>query len=107
MPHPSRTLSQSETRTLNMGHPWPLLVTAVILGFRHGIDWDHIAAIMDIVGTASAEDLPVHARALALSSMYAIGHASVVAFLGLCALYFAAVLPTWVDPIMERLVGCT
>lgn len=25
-------------------------LTAFVLGLRHGIDWDHIAAITDIVG---------------------------------------------------------
>ena len=31
-----------------------LLTTALALGFRHGIDWDHIAAITDITSTTSA-----------------------------------------------------
>jgi hypothetical protein len=31
-----------------------LLVTALLLGFRHGIDWDHIAAITDITSTTAA-----------------------------------------------------
>jgi hypothetical protein len=31
-----------------------LLVTALLLGIRHGIDWDHIAAITDITSTAAA-----------------------------------------------------
>ena len=86
-----------------------LLANAVILGFRHGIDWDHIAAIMDIVGsvpTSKNASLPVR-RPLLISSMYALGHASVVAVLGLAALYFSAILPTWIDPLMERLVGFT
>lgn len=39
--------------------------------------------------------------------MYALGHAVAVAILGLCALYFAAILPHWVDPWMERMVGLT
>lgn len=93
-----------------MENTWPLLVNAVALGFRHGIDWDHIAAITDIVGTSTAVDTTdsaIRARALGLSSMYAFGHAGIVAVLGVCALYFAAVLPLWVDPIMERLVGWT
>jgi len=33
-----------------------LLVTALVLGFRHGIDWDHIAAITDITSTTAAAD---------------------------------------------------
>ena len=32
---------------LNIG----LFMTALGLGFRHGIDWDHIAAISDIAGS--------------------------------------------------------
>ena len=31
-----------------------LLVTALLLGIRHGIDWDHIAAITDITSTTAA-----------------------------------------------------
>jgi high-affinity nickel-transport protein len=96
-----------------------LLGTALALGFRHGIDWDHIAAITDITSTTtSVETAPsrrapsvpfgrVEARALGLATLYALGHASVVAALGLLALYFAAILPEWLDPIMERVVGVT
>lgn len=46
-------------------------------------------------------------RAILLGTLYALGHASVVAALGLAALVFGAVLPEWVDPIMERVVGVT
>ena len=31
-----------------------ILVTGLILGIRHGIDWDHIAAITDITSTTAA-----------------------------------------------------
>ena len=33
-----------------------LLTTALLLGVRHGIDWDHIAAITDITSTTAATD---------------------------------------------------
>ena len=46
-------------------------------------------------------------RAVALGSLYALGHAAVVAALGLAALTFGALLPAWVDPIMGRVVGVT
>jgi high-affinity nickel permease len=86
-----------------------LLFGAAVLGFRHGIDWDHIAAITDITSSSRALNaLRGEARhTLALSSMYAVGHATVVAALGLCALSFAAFLPDWIDPVMERIVGLT
>ncbi len=160
---------------------------AVALGIRHGIDWDHIAAITDITSTsvtpveseerwlvrepgvmltdethhtlAHAEGDHVHAEsapapalvhvavgaapesghgqapqlrtappvgssgnghkhglaglarqqrpALLLGTMYALGHGSVVFGLGLLALLAREVLPGWIDPIMERIVGVT
>ena len=33
-----------------------LLSTALLLGIRHGIDWDHIAAITDITSTTATAD---------------------------------------------------
>ena len=46
-------------------------------------------------------------RALLLGSMYALGHAAVVAVLGALALAFGAVLPSWVDDVMGPVVGAT
>jgi high-affinity nickel permease len=133
-----------------------LITTAVALGFRHGFDWDHLAAITDVTSTTATADAAesdhesVHAqpssaahrhghggpdevtahetrpdgairpqpqrpprfldeqrRALLLGSMYALGHATVVAFLGTLALLFGAVLPDWVDQVMGPVVGAT
>jgi high-affinity nickel-transport protein len=137
-----------------------LLVTALLLGIRHGIDWDHIAAITDITSTTAASSaaeaihetrhraptghshqhggvseqrahesaggaaaiaLPVQpgfnltrerflseqGQAILLGTLYALGHALVVALLGLGALLFGAILPDWIDPIMGRIVGLT
>ena len=134
-----------------------LLTTALLLGIRHGIDWDHIAAITDITSTTAAADagderhvaehlagaqlhghggaaeLTAHAtaggtmalstantfvlsrtrfmseqrRAILLGTLYALGHASVVAVFGILALMFGALLPDWLDPIMGRVVGVT
>jgi high-affinity nickel-transport protein len=137
-----------------------VLVTGLFLGFRHGFDWDHLAAISDITSTTAAADagtevheaehlahphthdhphggepeirehdadhdpdlsvkalaaLPVsrprfvaeQRHAIALGTLYALGHASVVFVLGLLALAFGALLPDWVDPIMGRVVGIT
>jgi high-affinity nickel-transport protein len=121
------------------------------LGFRHGFDWDHIAAITDITSTTSAShteaDVPARApmpahghepdelrghlhahtvegpgtmhvlaesrfaheerHAVGLATLYALGHASVVVALGVAALLLGAVLPEWVDPILQRVVGVT
>ena len=35
-----------------------VLVTGLLLGIRHGFDWDHIAAITDITSTTATADAP-------------------------------------------------
>jgi high-affinity nickel-transport protein len=139
-----------------------LITTALVLGIRHGFDWDHLAAITDVTSTTSTADaaeldheavhehtaehriehrhthggpaeLQAHGappegteqphahddepqaprflteqrRALLLGSLYALGHAAVVALLGTLALLFGAVLPDWVDEVMGPIVGAT
>jgi hypothetical protein len=42
--------------TLAIGGSIWIVAAAVALGFRHGIDWDHIAAITDITSTTAAID---------------------------------------------------
>lgn len=84
--------------------------TALVLGLRHGFDWDHMAAIFDIVGTARAgsrEPAKLSLSALQLSLSYVLGHAAVVLALGIAAILFSAVLPDWIDCVMERVVGVT
>lgn len=82
--------------------PLGLMFTTFVLGLRHGIDWDHIAAITDIAGTQETGQ-----RGLWLSTVYALGHASVVLVLGVLAIGFAERLPARVDATMERVVGAT
>lgn len=175
-----------------------LVAGALALGFRHGIDWDHIAAITDITSTSAQtptaqETLlmsepgvlltdesdhsinpggPVHSHGLGrhehardearmpalaeaairrdrppvmasamagahgamalrlparasgnagvydryvtsqarpwmLGMLYALGHGTVVTILGLLAILAAELLPSWIDPVMERVVGVT
>ncbi len=138
-----------------------LLGSSLLLGIRHGFDWDHIAAITDITSTTATADAgtEAHARqhqlvghvhahghggpdelrahdagpgaataaiavpepggfggrrlgaeqrhAIALGTLYALGHAAVVAILGIAAIQLGAQLPDWVDPIMGQVVGLT
>src|SRR5262245_16969575 len=108
-----------------------------VLGLRHGIDWDHIAAITDITSsTVTNKEAEVEGQLVAvaaggpgmsvgiplggptsrwhetrsglfLATMYALGHASLVVILGLLAIWLGTILPEWVDPLMERIVGVT
>lgn len=73
-----------------------------LLGLRHGIDWDHIAAITDVTG---AFDTP--RRGLLIGTMYALGHALVILILGLAAVLVGVNLPSWTDRVMQPLVGVT
>src|SRR2546427_1065616 len=128
-----------------------LLLGMAALGFRPGVDGDHIAAIPDTPSAPSASHteaevsagapMPAHGHdpdeqrehahshnpagpgamhalgesrfaheerhAIGLATLYALGHASVVTVLGIAALLLGAVLPDWVDPILEKVVGVT
>jgi high-affinity nickel-transport protein len=79
-----------------------LVLTAFGFGFRHGIDWDHIAAITDI--TSSQEQ---SRRSMLFATLYASGHALVVFALGFAAIVLARRLPKRVDAAMARVVGFT
>ena len=78
------------------------LVTAFTFGLRHGIDWDHLAAITDLSATAERPR-----RCLFLATAYVIGHALVVLVLGALAVTLAQWLPPAVDSVTERIVGAT
>jgi cytochrome c biogenesis protein CcdA len=79
-----------------------LLASAFLFGFRHGIDWDHIAAITDIAG--SQED---RRRSILFGTIYALGHALVVFLIGTVAIVLGERLPDSVDDVMTRIVGVT
>jgi high-affinity nickel permease len=53
-----------------------VLVTGLLLGIRHGIDWDHIAAISDITSTTAAAGAGVaaHAREHRTTTGHQHGH---------------------------------
>ena len=79
----------------------PLLVLSVLfLGFRHGFDLDHIAAISDIVSQT-----PSQKKAFLNGFFYIFGHAVVIIFLGLLAIVLEISLPAWLDKIMGSIVG--
>ena len=92
-------------------------LTALALGVRHGLDLDHVTAIADLVGsqigstvfeaTGTISGRSAKAQSCVLASAYAGGHAAVVSVLGISALCFCTVLPAWIDPVMEKVVGTT
>ena len=79
-----------------------LLLTALLLGVRHGVDWDHIAAIADLSGAADSRR-----RGFQLSLLYALGHAAVVFVLGCGIILVGATIPDGLDAWLGRVVGVT
>lgn len=100
--------------------PIALAASSFVLGARHGLDWDHIAAIADL-STSRAEPTDLTApraeaaghrhRAgrcgLALSFWYCTGHGLVLAVLGGLVLLLGIGLPAGLDAAFEYVVGLT
>jgi high-affinity nickel-transport protein len=78
------------------------VAAAAVLGFRHGVDYDHIAAITDLT---AASRRPSHGVWLAI--LYGLGHSTIVTFLGALSIAFGMVLPKGSDKILESVVGFT
>jgi high-affinity nickel-transport protein len=79
-----------------------LVATAFALGFRHGFDWDHLAALSDIAASQQSRR-----RSMMLATLYALGHAAVAFAIGAAVILASAHLPGSVGDVMERLVGVT
>ena len=78
------------------------LISCAVLGFRHGFDYDHIAAISDITSVQQKAS-----TAMRLGLLYALGHATMIALLGGAVILFQLSLPPKLDLWAERLVGLT
>jgi ABC-type nickel/cobalt efflux system permease component RcnA len=78
------------------------IISAAVLGLRHGVDYDHIAAISDIAAVEAQPRL-----AMRLGVLYAVGHGMTVAALGVAVILFQLSLPAGVDGWMGQVVGAT
>jgi high-affinity nickel permease len=79
-----------------------IIFSSLLLGFRHGVDWDHIAAITDLVGVETKAK-----KGMLLATMYSLGHGLVILVLGLSAIGLGKNIPSWLDSTMELLVAST
>jgi high-affinity nickel-transport protein len=79
-----------------------LMMSALFFGLRHGIDWDHIAAITDIAATQESPR-----QGFRLGTIYVLGHAAVVLTLGLVVISLGSTIPPWLDATMGQVVGWT
>jgi len=72
------------------------------MGFRHGMDADHIAAISDLIGLERDKKQQIYQGLL-----YAIGHSLVVLCIGIAAAFIGFTFSDSVASFMELLVGVT
>jgi high-affinity nickel permease len=87
-----------------------LAATSFVLGARHGLDWDHIAAITDLTSPRKGdEDAPRRhgRRGVGLALFYCIGHGLVLAVFAGLILLLGIGLPAGLDSVFEYLVGLT
>lgn len=78
------------------------LLSCLLLGLRHGFDYDHLAAITDITSVQRG-----WREGMRLGLLYALGHALTVAVLGAGVICLHLSLPRHLDSVGERLVGAT
>ncbi len=78
------------------------LFSCLLLGLRHGFDYDHLAAISDITSVQRT-----WREGMKLGLLYALGHALTVALLGSAVIFLHLSLPAHLDVVSERLVGAT
>lgn len=78
------------------------IVACLLLGLRHGFDYDHLAAITDITAVQRSWK-----SGMRLGVTYALGHAFTVVALGVMVLSLHIGLPERLDHWTEKLIGLT
>ncbi|MGM0873762.1 MAG: High-affinity nickel-transporter [Bacillota bacterium] len=75
---------------------------AILIGMRHGMDGDHIAALADMIGREKQK-----LKQYSLGVMYSVGHGLIVLIIGLLTIYVGVRLPEGAYGILELLVSFT
>lgn len=88
--------------------PLALAGTSFALGARHGLDWDHIAAITDLTAPRAHDRPAAHARrGTGLAFWYCTGHGLVLFVFGMLVLALGVGLPAGLDDAFSYAVGTT
>jgi high-affinity nickel permease len=75
---------------------------AILIGMRHGMDGDHVAAIADMVGSEDRKR-----KQVSLGIMYAFGHGFIVLVIGFISIFVGVELSHTTRQLMEVLVSLT
>jgi high-affinity nickel permease len=79
-----------------------VIAVAVVLGLRHALDPDHLAAVTTLVASRSDR---TGRRAATLGLSWGLGHATTLFALGVPVVLYRAYLPAGVQQIAETMVG--
>lgn len=80
---------------------WTIIFAAIIMGLRHALDPDHLAATLNLVMAKGGGSL----RAARVGLSWGIGHSISMLLLGLPAILLSSHLPEWVYAGAEAIVG--
>lgn len=83
---------------LASGRPLAALVVALLLGLRHPLDPDHLAAVAAMARSSRG-------RSALIGLCWGAGHATTVLLLGVPVLLWAAAMPAGVHQAIEALIG--
>jgi hypothetical protein len=86
--------------SLATGEPLLALAVALLLGLRHPLDPDHLAAV-GAIARASAD----HARGALIGLSWGLGHATTILLLGFPLTLWGAVMPEGVQRSFEAAIG--
>lgn len=100
--YPKRVQKENKVESMFVNTLDLALLSAGVLGFRHGFDYDHVAAITDITSVETSRT-----RAMRMGLLYVLGHGSMVAVLGAAVVLFQRSLPPRIDDWAQRAVGVT
>ena len=80
-----------------MSNSWALLALLTALGFRHGLDPDHIAAVDGM--TRARHQQPAYWSARYTGLQFAFGHSLMILLAALVFHWQAVKLPSWLDDV--------
>jgi hypothetical protein len=86
--------------SLASGKPLVALAVALLLGLRHPLDPDHLAAVGAMARTSGER-----ARGALIGFTWGLGHATTIVLLGTPLVLWAAVMPENLQRILEAVIG--
>lgn len=98
---PAESVDASLARLLEGGSLPLILLVALLLGLRHALDPDHLAATTSLVAGGRGGV----GRAASLGAWWGVGHAGILLVIGIPLILLGAALPAWLEGSAEKAIG--